>query len=114
MQVSDDQSYMTFPDEVLEEVFYAESPAADAELARLLLVPQALAPGATPLKLSEDAYGQIPRIYIECLRDRALTHAYQHTTYERVGCERVITLDTDHSAFFSMPDVLADELVALA
>jgi pimeloyl-ACP methyl ester carboxylesterase len=114
MQVSDDQSYMTFPDEVLKEVFYAESPAADAELARLLLVPQALAPGATPIRLSEDGYGQVPRIYIECLRDRAITHGYQRATYERVGCERVITLDTDHSPFFSMPDELANELGALA
>jgi len=30
-----------------------------------------------------------------------------------VPCERVITLETDHSPFFSMPDALTDVLAAL-
>ena len=114
MQVSDDGLSMTFPDEILKEVFYADSPDSDTALASLLLVPQALAPGTTQLRLTENGYGRIPRIYIECLRDRALTHAYQRQTYERVGCDRVLTLDTDHSPFFSMPEELAGELAALA
>jgi pimeloyl-ACP methyl ester carboxylesterase len=114
MQVSQDGLSMSFPDGILKEVFYAESPDEDAALASLLLVPQALAPGGVPLALTAQRYGRVPRIYIECLRDRVLTHAYQKATYERVGCERVITMDTDHSPFFSAPDELTNELIALA
>jgi hypothetical protein len=34
--------------------------------------------------------------------------------YTQTPCEKVLTLDTDHSPFFSKPDALAEMLGALA
>jgi hypothetical protein len=104
---------MTFREEILKEAFYADCTEEDVALAKLLLVPQALAPGGTPLKTSEANFGRIPRVYIECRRDRALTPTFQRRLYTALPCQQVITMDTSHSPFFSAPGELAAHLMTL-
>lgn len=83
-----------------------------AAIARLVTEPEA--PTNTPLQLSEARYGAVPRHYIECLYDRAITIADQRRMQAILPCVSVITLDTDHSPFLSAPNELANALISIA
>jgi pimeloyl-ACP methyl ester carboxylesterase len=85
---------------------------AAAAMARLVTEPEA--PTHTPLQLSEARYGSVPRHYVECLQDRAITIADQRRMQAVLPCASVTTLDTDHSPFLSAPHELADALIAIA
>jgi pimeloyl-ACP methyl ester carboxylesterase len=77
------------------------------------LVPQALAPLATPVSTTEENFGRVPRVYISCLLDRALSPPIQEKLYKALPCEKVISLDTSHSPFFSAPEKLASHLLSI-
>jgi len=99
--------------ECAQAVFYGDCTDADAAWAAGMLVPEPLMPrGAAvtepvaPVPDGEIAAG-IPRVYIECLRDRALGPATQKRMYTAMPCERVYSLTTSHSPFISAPEDLA-------
>jgi pimeloyl-ACP methyl ester carboxylesterase len=94
---------------------FAQQSASDlatAAVARLVAEPNA--PSNTPLHLSDTGYGSVPRHYIECLNDRAITIADQRRMQSVLPCTSVTALDTDHSPFLSAPNELADALTAIA
>lgn len=90
------------------------SPPEAIERSRTKTRPMARKPLGTPLVLSEANFGRIPRIYIETLQDHAIPLEYQRKMYAAMPCERVISLDTDHTPMASMPERLVEELLALA
>ena len=100
------------PDAIVP-AFYATCAPADAERACARLAPQALAPLTAPVRFTPDRAGRIPRVYIECLRDRAISIAAQRRMLAARPCEKVLTLDTDHSPFYSAPEALAAHLAGL-
>lgn len=110
---ADDQSYITIRDEWIKEAFYGDCSDEDTVRAKTLLVPQATAPFATPVNTSEEKFGKVRRIYISCLRDRAITPAAQEKMYKALPCEKVIYMDTSHSPFLSAPEKLVNHLVSL-
>jgi pimeloyl-ACP methyl ester carboxylesterase len=85
---------------------------AQAALVRLVVEPEA--PSNTPLQLTEARYGTVPRHYIECLDDRAITIADQRRMQALQPCASVTTLNADHSPFLSTPNELADALLTIA
>jgi len=113
MVVSPDQISFIFRETVLKEAFYEDCTDEDIALAKLLLVPQPMAPVTTPVRTSAAKWGRVPRIYIECLQDRAMTPAYQKRLYTMSPCQKVLSLNTSHSPFFSAPEELAQHLMAL-
>lgn len=113
MVMSPDKRSSTMREESLREVFYAQCPDEDVALARKLLRPEPTAPLATRLRLTAARFGRVPRIYLECLRDRAMTPVMQRQMYTATPCREVRSLDTDHSPFFSAPDALTEHLHAL-
>jgi len=113
MVVSPDQQSFIFRESVLKEIFYADCTEEDIVLAKLLLVPQPMAPVTTPVRTSAARWGRTPRIYIECLQDRAITPAHQKRLYTASPCQKVISMNTSHSPFFSAPGELAQHLMAL-
>ena len=92
---------------------YADCNDDDVALARTLLTPEPLLPALTRLSLTEDAYGRVPRYYIELTEDRAVTPALQRRLYEALPCERVFRLEASHSAYFSRPDELSEILTTI-
>jgi pimeloyl-ACP methyl ester carboxylesterase len=108
-----DQSSAMVRDDVLEDVFYADCSPADLALVRTLLVPQAAAPFATPILTTPDRWGTVPRVYIECTEDHAISLASQRSMHTLLPCSRVITMSTSHSPFLSAPQELADHLHSL-
>lgn len=61
--------------EVFRKALYADCSDEDVTLATALLTPEPNAPVATPLELSAEHFGGVPRIYIETLQDRGVSPA---------------------------------------
>lgn len=73
-----------------------------------------------PLTLTEQGWGSIPRTYVLCTQDRTIPEALQRLfitqaddTFPR-NPTHVVTLESAHSPFLSMPDRLADVVAGLA
>jgi len=112
--VADDQRSVTIRNEAVAETFYGECTADDVALARALLTAEPLAPLATAVRITAGRFGAVPRLYVECTRDRAITLAGQRQMQAALPCREAITLDTDHSPFLSRPDELTAALLRAA
>ena len=111
--LSEDQSYLTVREEAIKEIFYADCSVEDVVRAKSLLVPQAIAPATTPINITEENFGRIPRVYIETLRDRVISPALQKQMYTTLKCQKVISMGTSHSPFFSAPEELVAHLTSM-
>lgn len=105
--VSPDGLSTSIRPEAEREIFYGQCPDEDVWLAKRLLRPEPLAPLATPIRISAGRHGRVPRSYVLCLRDRAVSTSLQRHMLAATPCERVLEIDTDHSPFLSRPDELA-------
>jgi pimeloyl-ACP methyl ester carboxylesterase len=114
LAVAPDGASLSVPEGDIRDRFYGECSDEDVVLARALLVPEPLAPLSTPLAISAANFGRIPRVYIECTRDCAITLAAQRRMQDAMPCRERYTLDTDHSPFLSRPAELATILQKLA
>jgi pimeloyl-ACP methyl ester carboxylesterase len=97
----------------VKKVFYNDCSDKDIAWAQSLLVPAPLQIAFTPVATSKNNFERVPRYYIECLRDRAITHSCQQRMYTALPCKRVFTLDTSHSPFLSAPQALVNHLLAI-
>ena len=111
--VSPDRAQMTLAGERVNEIFYAGCSEAGAAWAKSRLTPQATAPWRARLSLSEERFGRVPRVYIECLRDRAISPAFQREMYSTMPCREVFTLEAGHMPHLCAPRQLADVLLRL-
>jgi pimeloyl-ACP methyl ester carboxylesterase len=110
---SEDKSYMTFEQEGIKDVFYADCSEQDIVHAKSLFCVQSVAPLTTPMNLTEENFGKIPKVYIECLQDRAISPSMQKKMYLATKCQKVLSLNTSHSPFFSAPEALTAHLLSL-
>lgn len=95
-------------------VFYnTTSPELTARAASLLS-PEPMMSFTTPLRLSDTRYGRVKRGYIECAQDNAIPITLQRKMQQALPCAPVVTLDTDHSPFFSAPEALCRALLAMS
>jgi hypothetical protein len=114
MVMSEDQTYATLQEDAIKEVLCADCSDEDVERAKSMFVPQAVIPFATSLAISEENYGRVPRVYIETLKGRAISPSSQKEMYDRPPCQKVVSMNTSHSPFFSAPEELAGHSDALA
>ncbi|HEY6953828.1 MAG TPA: alpha/beta fold hydrolase [Flavisolibacter sp.] len=101
----------TLRPEIYKEGLYHDCPDDITELAKILLSHEPVESGITPLQLTEANFGRVPRVYVECTDDRAVTPFIQRKMYTETPCEKVYTLPTSHSPFFSKPKELVDILL---
>jgi pimeloyl-ACP methyl ester carboxylesterase len=113
IQFSPDGKTGTFNPAALRETFYGDCSEEDVALARLALVPEGIAGFAAPVRVTAQNWGRIARTYIECVRDRAIGIDRQRAMAKALPCQTVLSLDTDHSPFFSAPDALSDMLARI-
>jgi pimeloyl-ACP methyl ester carboxylesterase len=113
LRIDEANGQVTVDPEHHREIFYSSSPEPLAAGASARLKPEPLAPLATPLELSAERYGRVPRAYIVTLRDQTLGPALQRRMIDTEGVRRVIEFDTDHSPFYSAPDELVEGLLSL-
>jgi hypothetical protein len=60
--------------------------------------------------LTEERFGRVPRVYVECTDDHALSIEMQRDMIAKSPPVNVRTLNSSHSPFLSMPDKLAEAL----
>jgi pimeloyl-ACP methyl ester carboxylesterase len=113
-QVNESEGTAVIPDEVLRDAVFGECNDEDFVFASSRRVPESLAAIGASVRITPEGAGRVPRIYIECLRDRLIPINAQRAMQQAVGCERVLTIDTDHSPMLSRPRELADHLLSLA
>jgi pimeloyl-ACP methyl ester carboxylesterase len=97
----------TLQPEIYKEGLYHDCDNEITELAKLLLSHEPVESGITPLQLTNHNYGRVPRIYIECTEDKAVTPFIQRKMYMEMPCEKVYSMSTSHSPFFSKPRELS-------
>ncbi|EJQ10003.1 alpha/beta hydrolase [Bacillus cereus] len=76
--------------------------------------PQPLGPFQKELKISEENFGTVNRIYIETTLDRAIPIDFQRRMHTETPCVKIITLEADHSPFFSKTAELVSHLHELS
>jgi pimeloyl-ACP methyl ester carboxylesterase len=97
--------------EGIEDVFAADCDAATvAELIRTHKA-DALAPMATPVHLTAERFGRVPKTYLHTTHDNAVSYALQRQMVAGTPVQATYELATSHSPFFSQPAQLAALLV---
>lgn len=91
----------------VKEIFYADCSHADIERAKRHLGPEPLGPRAEAVRVTDNRFGRVPRVYIECLRDNVIKPSVQKNMYTAMPCKKVYTINTSHSPFLSAPAELA-------
>ncbi len=103
----------TLGKEIFKEGLYADCDDDIVQLAEVLLCPEPVESAITPLQLTEENFGRVPRVYIECLQDKAVTPFMQRKMYTELPCEKVYSMEASHSPFFSQPQELTEILCLL-
>ena len=89
----------TVREEVQREAFYGECSARGRRVGDLPdRVPESLAAIGAPVHVTEERAGSVPRVYVECTLDRAITIGQQRRMWAARPCEQVLTLESDHCA----------------
>jgi hypothetical protein len=104
----------TLRPEIYKQGLYHDCEDNITQLANLLLSHEPFESGITPLQLSKERYGAVPRYYIECTEDKAVTPFIQKKMYEETPCKKVYSMATSHSPFFSRPKELVDIFCEIA
>ncbi|HAA17166.1 MAG TPA: alpha/beta hydrolase [Cytophagales bacterium] len=99
---------------IYQEGLYRDCPEDITEMAKVILSHEPIESGMAKLRLTEENFGRIPRYYIECTEDRAVTPFIQRKMYEETPCEKVYRMETSHSPFFSQPVELVRIVLEIA
>jgi pimeloyl-ACP methyl ester carboxylesterase len=96
------------------DIFYNGCSPDDVDRAKSLLCAETAVLFTTPVRLSKERFGRVPRVYIECLLDQVKFPSEQKAMYTATPCQKVFSLNTGHSPFLSAPEQLSDYLLSLA
>jgi pimeloyl-ACP methyl ester carboxylesterase len=106
MKLSEDGRMAHFPAQMAPSIFYNRCSASDGAWAASQLRAQPTAVYATPLAISQARFGSLPRAYVECSEDQAVSVIYQRQMRANTPCATLYTLPADHSPFLSDIDGL--------
>ncbi len=112
--LAEDRSHVVYKTELAQHRFYNDCAPEDVEWAKSKLVPQPVGPLVSPMCITGANFGRVPRVYIECALDNAVSPEMARKMYTEMPCAEVITMQTGHSPFLSAPQELAQHLDALA
>ncbi|MEQ8387726.1 MAG: alpha/beta fold hydrolase [Alphaproteobacteria bacterium] len=111
--VSED-GVVTFHADALAGLIFNTSPESAVKNAAGRLRPMSRKPLGTPLKLTDERFGRVPRYYIMALQDNAIPTQYQELMVREMPCQEVIRMDTDHSPMFADHDAFVGHLKDIA
>lgn len=94
----------------LQELFFNCCTENDTKLGMLLLQKEPFRPFVDSIKVSNERFGKVKKLYIECLQDNAVTPEDQKRMYTSAHCD-VVSINADHSPFFSAEDELANAIL---
>ncbi|WP_077923223.1 alpha/beta fold hydrolase [Spirosoma sp. 209] len=108
--LSDDKQTSRVDLDRVAQLFYHDCSADDVAFAKAHLGPQPMGCLGTPVQVSDAQYGAIPKVYILCTRAKDLD---KRSIANNVPIQKMYTLASSHSPFFSMPEKLVAILQAL-
>jgi pimeloyl-ACP methyl ester carboxylesterase len=94
-------------------VFCADAPADLQAAARAHPVAEPLLPTATPVHVTEEKFGRVRKIYLHTLADRCVSPAAQQAMLAATPVEKVVSLRSSHSPFWSVPAEVTAALLAV-
>ncbi|EFJ31217.1 hypothetical protein SELMODRAFT_88885 [Selaginella moellendorffii] len=99
----------------VREAFYHLSPAEDVALASILLRPSPIAAvSKVNFSTSKRGYGSVPRVYVKTEKDRSFSPREQDIAVTKSLPDKVYSIESDHSPFFSAPQELHQLLLQIA
>lgn len=104
----------TLNSEIYREGLYHDCEEDITEMAKLILSHEPVESGLVALNLTKDGFGSVPRYYIECTEDRAVTPFIQQKMYKEMPCKKVFRMATSHSPFFSKPKELVSLFLSIS
>ena len=108
--IADDLTRVDYKAELAQHRFYNDCSQDDIDWAKSMLVSQPTGPLLSQMRITEGKFGRVPRVYIECALDNAVTPEHAREMYTALPCAEVITMQTSHSPFMSAPQELAQHL----
>ncbi|MGK3990059.1 alpha/beta fold hydrolase [Sorangium sp. So ce136] len=110
---SSDGTSLTFSEGWAEKAFCQDCSPEDIQRLESHLREEPAKPFDEPIHVTEERWGSVPRVYIEALKDLAISPAEQRSQYTALPCEKVVSLDAGHAPFLTKPRELADALTSL-
>ncbi|MDN5202681.1 alpha/beta fold hydrolase [Fulvivirgaceae bacterium BMA10] len=104
----------TLQPEIFKEGLYHDCADDITEMAKVILSNEPIESGVATLHLSDQNFGSVPRYYIACTEDRAVTPFIQKKMYTETPCKKVYSMATSHSPFFSKPQELVNIFLEIA
>ena len=95
------------------DVFFADAPADRQQKLADGVKPEPLMPFVTPVRLTEENYGGVEKIYIYTTNDHAVSYPAQQAMVKSTKVKKEYILESGHTPFISMPKKVAEILVKL-
>lgn len=111
IRLADDGLSTTVDSEAAPDLFYGDCADEVAATAVRALVAEPTAAALSTITTSPERWGSVPRAYIRCDLDRAISPAEQDRMVAEVGVDIVAELPASHAPHLSMPDRLAQTLL---
>ena len=113
LKLTENKKNIYIPDSIIRDAFYNDCDTADFNFAKQRIQPQSVFSFISPINISNENFGTVPRIYIECLQDRAIPIFAQRKMQQGMECQKVFSLISGHAPFFSIPDKLAEIMLSI-
>ncbi|PCJ40161.1 MAG: alpha/beta hydrolase [SAR86 cluster bacterium] len=110
LQVAEDGVTGAIKAEMIKDLFYHDCSDEDVAFATAHQHAQALAPLGTPVIVTDENFGSVPRYYIELLSDHAIHIDMQRQMVAASPCKEVFSIDSSHSPFYSKNEELIETL----
>ena len=111
--IHSDGTYTVNPDQVRPRLYNKTDPTWIARAEARLQADPANTLTET-VHLSAERFGSVPRAYIETTEDRTVFVELQRAMRNDMPCDPVLTLNSDHCAFYSDPQALTRSLLSIA
>ena len=111
LQWSKDRTVSRVPPEVAVWIFLNDVTYRDALEGAQNLTPQPEGGRSIAANWTADRFGKLPRLYVECSRDRSVLPEIQQRMRQLVPGARCVSLDVGHAPHISAPAKLARALI---
>jgi pimeloyl-ACP methyl ester carboxylesterase len=104
----------TISRDAARRAFYQDVSDADFETAMARIGPEPVSIFREKAVFTKDRFDRVPRVYIHCTQDKAIGYTLQREMVRDTPCASVLTLESGHSPFVTMPQELAEALLSLS
>jgi pimeloyl-ACP methyl ester carboxylesterase len=100
----------SIPAEHLEQVFCGDCTTAAVTELKANYRDEPVVPFTSPVHVSDDNWGRLPKAYIYTEQDNAISFAFQQAMTQDLALSATATLETSHAPFLSRPDAVVTAL----